>query len=446
MFVCCKIGLSWAIKERIYNKMSNNGNTLNNEDILNTKVKPSFAAILPILVFLVIYLGNGLYFEYVNPVEGKMGFYITSVVVSFGIALIVAFIQNRRLSFDEKIAVCAKGIGDSNITIMLLIFLLAGAFSGLASATGGAVSVANMMLNVIPANFSVPGLFLIACLISMAMGTSVGTISVLSPIALTVAQNGGISVPLCAGAVIGGAMFGDNLSFISDTTIAATKTQGVEMKDKFLTNLKIVLPAAAVTFIIMLFVSLNSEISMVHKYDFSFFLAFPYFLVFILALMGINVFIVLIVGIILFLFTGMGLGGLSYASSFEAMGTGTNSMFETMIVTVLVASISSLIKANGGFAAILNYIRRNFNERRGGMAGIALLTSLMDISTANNTVAIVTAAPLARDISREYGISGKISASLLDTSSCIVQGIIPYGAQLLVASSIMQIRSMSILP
>lgn len=433
-------------KERNYNKMSNNENTLNNEDILNTKVKPSFAAILPILVFLVIYLGNGLYFEYVSPIEGKMGFYITSVVVSFGIALIVAFIQNRRLSFDEKIAVCARGIGDSNITIMLLIFLLAGAFSGLASATGGAVSVANMMLSVIPANFSVPGLFLIACLISMAMGTSVGTISVLSPIALTVAQNGGISVPLCAGAVIGGAMFGDNLSFISDTTIAATKTQGVEMKDKFLTNLKIVLPAAAVTFVIMLFVSLNTEVSVVNKYDFSFFLAFPYFLVFILALMGINVFIVLIVGIILFLFTGMGLGGLSYAASFEAMGAGTNSMFETMIVTILVASISSLIKVNGGFAAILNYIRRNFNERRGGMAGIALLTSLMDISTANNTVAIVTAAPLARDISREYGISGKITASLLDTSSCIVQGIIPYGAQLLVAASIMQISSMSILP
>ena len=303
-----------------------------------------------------------------------------------------------------------------------------------------------MMLSVIPANFSVPGLFLIACLISMAMGTSVGTISVLSPIALTVAQNGGISVPLCAGAVIGGAMFGDNLSFISDTTIAATKTQGVEMKDKFLTNLRIVLPAAAVTFIIMLCVSLNTEVSVVNKYDFSFFLAFPYFLVFILALMGINVFIVLIVGIILFLFTGMGLGGLSYAASFEAMGSGTNSMFETMIVTILVASISSLIKVNGGFAAILNYIRRNFNERRGGMAGIALLTSLMDISTANNTVAIVAAAPLARDISREYGISGKITASLLDTSSCIVQGIIPYGAQLLVAASIMQISSISIVP
>ena len=209
---------------------------------IENKPTPNLKALLPILIFLIIYLGNGIYFEYINPIEGKMGFYIMSVVVAFGISLIVAFLQNRQLTFDEKIHICAQGIGDDNITTMLLIFLLAGAFSGIASAAGGAVSTANMLLNILPARFAVPGLFIIACLISMAMGTSVGTITVLAPIAVVVATNGGLSLPLCIGTVVGGAMFGDNLSVISDTTIAATKTQGIEMKDKFLTNIKIACP------------------------------------------------------------------------------------------------------------------------------------------------------------------------------------------------------------
>ena len=203
------------------------------------KPTSNLKVLLPILIFLIIYLGNGIYFEYINPIEGKMGFYIMSVVVAFGISLIVAFLQNRQLTFDEKIHICAQGIGDDNITTMLLIFLLAGAFSGIASAAGGAVSTANLLLNILPPRFAVPGLFIIACLISMAMGTSVGTITVLAPIAVAVATNGGLSLPLCIGTVVGGAMFGDNLSVISDTTIAATKTQGIEMKDKFLTNIKI---------------------------------------------------------------------------------------------------------------------------------------------------------------------------------------------------------------
>ena len=410
------------------------------------KPTSNLKALLPILIFLIIYLGNGIYFEYINPIEGKMGFYIMSVVVAFGISLIVAFLQNRQLTFDEKIHICAQGIGDDNITTMLLIFLLAGAFSGIASAAGGAVSTANMLLNILPARFAVPGLFIIACLISMAMGTSVGTITVLAPIAVAVATNGGLSLPLCIGTVVGGAMFGDNLSVISDTTIAATKTQGIEMKDKFLTNIKIACPAAILTLIVLIIFSLRSTPTSIGTFEFNVLLALPYFVMLVLALLGINVFVVLLIGILLFLITGVCFGHLDYALAFSSMGDGTAGMFETMIVTLLVASISSLMKAGGGFEAILELIRSHFSGKRGGMLGIALLTAFMDVATANNTVAIVVSAPIAKDISREFNVPAKVTASLLDTCSCIMQGIIPYGAQLLVAASLTGISSFSIVP
>ena len=403
-------------------------------------------ALLPIAIFLVLYLGNGIFFEYIRPVEGEMGFYIISVVVVFGIALIAAFLQNRTLSFEEKIHLCAKGIGDDNITIMLFIFLLSGAFSGIAGAAGGAASTANMLLSVIPPKFAVIGLFVIACLISMAMGTSVGTITVLIPIAAAVAENGAISLPMCVGTVVGGAMFGDNLSFISDTTIAATKTQGVEMKDKFRTNIKLALPAAVMTLILLLFLSVNSNPAPMGSFDFNPVIAAPYFIVLLLALSGMNVFVVLIIGVILYLAVGMISGTLDYVGSLSAMGSGTSGMFETMIVTILVASISALMQAGGGFEAILDFIRKCAKGRKGGMAGIGLLTAFMDIATANNTVAIVIAAPIAKEISDEYGVDGKVTASLLDTCSCIMQGIIPYGAQLLIADSLAGISSLEIIP
>jgi len=425
--------------------MSRNSHT-DRIHVATGKPQPNAKALLPIVIFLVLYLGNGVYFEYLHPIEGKMGFYIISVVVAFGIALIAAFLQNPGLSFDEKIHICAQGIGDDNITVMLLIFLLAGAFSGIASAAGGASSTANMLLNIIPPRFAVSGLFIIACLISMAMGTSVGTITVLVPIAVATAGNAGLSLPLCVGTVVGGAMFGDNLSVISDTTIAATKTQGVEMKDKFLTNIRIALPAAIATLALLIVLSLGGGSAAVGHYEFNVLLALPYFAVLALALLGVNVFIVLIAGILLFLAAGLCLGRLDYASAFLAMGDGTSGMFETMIVTILVASISALMKAHGGFEAILAFIRRHFNGKRGGMLGIALLTGIMDVATANNTVAIVIAAPIAREISEEFGVSGKVTASLLDTCSCIMQGIIPYGAQLLIAASLSGISSFSILP
>jgi len=408
--------------------------------------KGNGAALLPVAVFLVLYLGTGIYFEYISPLEDQMGFYIMSVVVAFSIALVVAFLQNRSKTFEEKIHLCALGIGDDNIVIMLFIFLMAGAFSGIASKAQGAVSTANLLLSVIPSGFALPGLFIIGCFISMAMGTSVGTITVLVPIAAEISKNGNYLLPLCVGTVVGGAMFGDNLSFISDTTIAATKTQGVEMKDKFKTNLKVALPAAVITLAILVVVSFSGRSVNVGQFDYNIFQAAPYFIVLLLALLGINVFLVLGVGIILFAIVGALTGTLTYHSAFVAMGDGTSGMFETMIVAILVASIGALVKENGGFEAILNTIEKHFSSRKGGSWGIVLLTILVDIATANNTIAIVMAAPIARDITEKYGIDPRKTASLLDTSSCVAQGIIPYGAQLLVASSICGISSMSIIP
>ena len=408
--------------------------------------KPNGLALMPIVVFLVLYLGTGIYFEYLHPLEGQMGFYIMSVVVAFSIALIVAFMQNRSLNFDQKIHVCARGIGDDNITIMLFIFLAAGAFGGIAQQAGGAASTANLLLSIIPGQLAIPGLFVIASLISMAMGTSVGTITILVPIAAKAAENGGLPLALCVGTVVGGAMFGDNLSFISDTTIAATKTQGVKMKDKFRTNFRIALPAALATLAILVVLSIRSGSVPMGDFSYNLIQAIPYFIVLILALLGLNVFIVLGIGIVLFVIAGAMTGMLDYVSAFTSMGTGTSGMFETMIVTILVASIGALIKENGGFESILQFIEKHFSGKRGGMFGISLLTALMDVSTANNTVAIVMAAPIAKDISTHYDIEPKKTASLLDTCSCIMQGLIPYGAQLLIASSLAGISSLQIMP
>ena len=413
---------------------------------MNEKKKANGLALLPIVVFLVIYLGVGIYYEYINPIEGSMGFYVMSVVVAFMIALAVAFCQNRELTFDEKIHACAKGIGDDNITIMIFIFLLAGAFSGTASAGGGAESTAHMLLNVIPGNFAIPGLFIIACLVSMAMGTSCGTISVLTPIAVQVAADAGLSLPMCVAAIVGGAMFGDNLSFISDTTIAATKTQGVAMQAKFKENFWIALPAAIATLILLVVICLSGEATPLEHFDFNFWQALPYFVVLIAALCGINVFIVLSGGVILSLITGVATHALTFDTALSSMGEGVSGMFETMTVAILVASLGALMKEFGGFEFILGLIRKGFKGAKGGQLGIGIIVSLMDIATANNTIAIVMAGPLAKDVSEEYGVRPERTASLLDLFSCVWQGIIPYGAQLLIASGLAGIGSISIVP
>ena len=395
--------------------------------------KPARAiALLPIGVFLVLYLGLGIVFEYVLKIE--MGFYNIPIVVAFLAAILVACLQNRALSFDEKLEVMAKGVGDKNIMTMILIFLAAGVFVGVVGRSS-AESVAYFMLAHIPARFAVAVLFVVSCFVSTAMGTSCGTITLIVPIAVAVARTSAFSLPLCIGSVMGGAMFGDNLSFISDTTIAACNTQGCEMKDKFRTNFRIALPAALVTLALILVFSLRSEIGAVEIPEYHLLQTLPYLLVLIGGVAGINVFIVLLTGI----FSGAVIMLATCATHptelLGNMGSGASGMFETIMVTILVSAMCGLIREYGGFEALLGFIKRIFHGQRGGQLGIGLLVGAMDIATANNTVAIVMAGPIAKQMSEEYGISGKKSASLLDTFSCIFQGIIPYGAQMLLAIS-----------
>ena len=395
--------------------------------------KPARAiALLPIGVFLVLYLGLGIVFEYVLKIE--MGFYNIPIVVAFLASILVACLQNRALSFDEKLEVMAKGVGDKNIMTMILIFLAAGVFVGVVGRSS-AESVAYFMLAHIPARFAVAVLFVVSCFVSTAMGTSCGTITLIVPIAVAVARTSCFSLPLCIGSVMGGAMFGDNLSFISDTTIAACNTQGCEMKDKFRTNFRIALPAALVTLALILVFSLRSEIGAVEIPEYHLLQTLPYLLVLIGGVAGINVFVVLLTGIFSGAVIMLATGATHPTELLGNMGSGASGMFETIMVTILVSAMCGLIREYGGFEALLGFIKRIFHGQRGGQLGIGLLVGAMDIATANNTVAIVMAGPIAKQMSEEYGISGKKSASLLDTFSCIFQGIIPYGAQMLLAIS-----------
>lgn len=394
--------------------------------------KPRSIALLPVGVFLVLYLGLGLLFEYWLKID--MGFYNIPIVVIFLAALLVACLQNRGLNLDQKMEVMAKGVGDKNIMTMILIFLASGVFVGV-TGRGSAEAVAYFLLSVTPAWAAVAVLFIAACFVSIAMGTSVGTITLIVPIAVAVASVSGISLPLCIGSVVGGAMFGDNLSFISDTTIAACTTQGCAMKDKFRANFKIALPAAIATLIIILVLSVKDNISQITIPEYNLLLLIPYVLVLIGGVIGINVFVVLLIGIVSGAAITLITGSTDAMSLLGDMGSGASGMFETILVTVLVAAMCGLIREYGGFAALLNLIRKLFRGRIGGRLGVGLLVGAMDIATANNTVAIVMAGPIAKQISEEYDISPKESASLLDTFSCIFQGIIPYGAQMLIAVS-----------
>ena len=394
--------------------------------------KGNALALLPIGIFLILYLGLGILFEYILKIP--MGFYNIPIVVVFLIALLVACLQNRSLSFDEKLNLMGKGIGDKNIVTMILIFMEAGIFVGVVGRSS-AESVAYFTLSLIPARYSVAVLFVVSCFVSLAMGTSVGTITLITPIAAEIAKASGFPVALCAGSVMGGAMFGDNLSFISDTTIAACNGQGCEMKDKFRENIAIALPAALLTLIFILVLSLRSGIGSVELKDYSLVQIVPYLLVLIGGIVGINVFVVLLIGILsgsmIMLFTG----AIPATGLLSSMGSGAAGMFETTMVAILVSAICALIRENGGFDALLSWIYRVFRGKKGGQLGMGLLVGIMDIATANNTVAIVMANPIAAEMSGNYGISKRKAASLLDTFSCVFQGIIPYGAQMLVAIS-----------
>ena len=392
---------------------------------------------LPIGVFLVIFLGSGI-------LTGD--FYAMPAIVAFLIALAVAFLQNRDLDFAQKIAIVSKGVGDENIITMCLIFLCAGAFSGAVTAAGGVDSTVNLGLSILPAKVAVAGLFVIGCFISVSMGTSMGTIAALAPIAAGISEKTGFGLAICIGAVVCGAMFGDNLSMISDTTIAAVKTQGCEMKDKFRENFLIVLPAALITVVLFFVTTMHGDFELTEELTYSIWRVVPYILVLVGALIGINVFVVLLGGTVVSLIVGLATGSLTPATMFSAVGEGVTGMYDITVISIVVACIVSLVREAGGIHFILNLIRRRIRSSRGAEAGIAGLALLVDLCTANNTVAIVMSGPIAKEISEEFDVSSRRSASLLDIFTSVGQGLIPYGAQLLSAASLTGLTPFEILP
>lgn len=403
-------------------------------------------ALLPIGVFLVVFLGSGV-------LTGD--FYAMPAIVAFLIALCVAFIQNRKVSFNEKLAIIAKGAGDENIITMSLIFLCAGGFSGAVTAAGGVESTVNLGLSVLPSHFAVVGLFIIGCFISVSMGTSMGTIAALAPIAVGISEKTEFPIAICIGAVLCGAMFGDNLSMISDTTIAAVKTQGCEMKDKFRENFFIVLPAAIITIVLFLVITRNGEFHISEELTYNFFRVIPYILVLVGALIGMNVFVVLIGGTVISLLIGVFTGAILPNQIFLAVGGGVINgeniggvmgMYDITVISIVVACIVSLVKENGGIRYILGFIRTRIKGEKGAELGIASLALLVDMCTANNTVAIVMSGPIAKEISDEFEVDKKRSASLLDIFSSVGQGLIPYGAQLLTAAALTGLTPFDIMP
>ena len=394
-------------------------------------------ALLPIGVFLLIFIGSGI-------ITGD--FYSMPAIVGFLIALIVAFMQNKKLSFVQKLHMASKGAGDENILTMCLIFLAAGAFSGAVRASGGVESTVNLGLSILPGGMAIAGLFVIGCFISISMGTSVGTITALAPIAAGISEKTGFPMAICAAAVVCGAMFGDNLSIISDTTIAAVKTQGCDMRDKFRENFKIILPAAIITLGLFLFLGQTDEFHIEGSLDYNLLKVVPYLVVLFGAVSGVNVFVILIIGTALSMLVGLATGTFTAAKMFTHVGTGIYSMYDITVISIVVACIITLVKDYGGIEFVLNFIKSRISDAKGGELGIASLALLVDLCTANNTVAIVMAGPIAKDISEEFGVTPRRSASLLDMFSSMGQGLIPYGAQLLAAASLTGLTPFDIIP
>lgn len=393
----------------------------------NKRGQGSALALLPLGVFLVLFIGSGI-------ISGD--FYKMSTLVAFIISTGVAFLFNRKVDFNTKMEVFCKGGGNKDIILMLIIFLFAGAFSGVAKAMGGADSVVNLGLSVLPANLLVTGLFVIGCFISISMGTSVGTIAAIGTIGVAIAEKTGMPSALVLGAVVGGAMFGDNLSMISDTTIAATRTQGCEMRDKFKTNFKIVMPAAILTIIILIMMTKNAGMVEIDTLEYSFIKIVPYLAVIIAALCGLNVMIILTAGIVIAGIIGLASGSFNIVGLCTSIASGAMGMSELIIISLMIAGTIAIIKENGGIDFILNIGLKKFKNKRDAELGIAALVSFVDICTANNTIAIVSTGPIAKDISDEFELEPKRVAGILDMFSCVFQGIIPHGAQLISAAGI----------
>lgn len=394
----------------------------------SSRLGSSWLSLSPLLVFLLLYLVVSIILN---------DFYKMPLTVAFLLSSIYAVAITRHLPLSERIARFSQGAGNRNVLLMVWIFVLAGAFAHTAKTMGAIDATVNLTLHILPDSMLLPGLFLAACFISLSVGTSVGTVVALTPMAVGVAQQTGSSMPLIVAAVVGGAFFGDNLSFISDTTIVATQTQGCQMRDKFMANIRIVLPAALVVF--GLYVLLGFDVQAPTTLpSLEWGKVIPYITVLITAIMGVNVMVVLLIGLVLAGVIGILYGSFDLWGWLAAMADGmlNRDMDELIIVTLLAAGMLELIRENGGVDYLASRITRRVGSKRGAELSIAGLSLMADICTANNTVAIITTGPIARDLSTRFGVDPRKSASILDTFSCLGQGLIPYGAQLLMASAL----------
>lgn len=399
-------------------------------------IKKRMLSLLPLITFIVIYLG-------ISIVMGD--FYKVPITVAFLISSIVSILTYRNKPIKKRMKVFSQGASSENMMLMIWIFILAGAFATTAKDIGSIDSTVNFALQFMPAEMLMAGLFIAACFISISVGTSVGTVVALVPIASGLATTTGTSVAMMTGVVVGGALFGDNMSFISDTTVVATQTQGCKMSDKFRANLYIAAPAALA--ILILYIILGTHVELPAKaLTVDYVKVLPYLAVLVLAAYGINVMVVLIIGILLSGIIGMTSGVFDVFGWMKSMSNGILNMSELIIVTMLAGGMLEIVRRNGGIDLIINSITRHINGRRGGEFAIAFLTVIVDICTANNTVAIITVGPIAHQIAERFNIDPRRSASLLDTFACFAQGIIPYGAQLLMAGGLASIAPAEIIP
>ncbi|MBO7641132.1 MAG: Na+/H+ antiporter NhaC family protein [Bacteroidales bacterium] len=392
-------------------------------------------ALSPLVVFLALYLVSSLIAK---------DFYKIPVASAFLLASIYAILVSRGGKMDRKIAVFSRGAGDKNVLLMIWIFVLAGAFASTAKAIGSIEATVNLTLMILPGKLILAGLFLAACFISMAIGTSVGTIVALVPIAAGIAAQTGMSLAMTTALIVGGAFFGDNLSFISDTTIAATRTQGVSMADKFKANIWLAAPAALIVTGIYIFMGWNMNLTPAVE-PVQWVKLIPYLSVIVMAIAGVNVLTVLSIGLALNAILGFSLGELDWTGFLVAVGDGIAGMGDLIIVTMLAGGMLEVIRYNGGIDWIIRVLTSRIRGKRGAELSIAALVALANLCTANNTIAIITTGSMARDITDRFSLDPRKSASILDTFSCIIQGIIPYGAQLLMASGLAGISAAAII-
>ena len=398
----------------------------------NEKIKPSGKALIPFAVFIFLYLGVGIILEASGT---EMAFYQLPAPVAIIVGVVVAFIIFKG-SIEEKFSQFAKGCGNENILIMCFIYLFAGAFATVAKSMGGVDSTVNLGLSFIPAQYITAGLFVISAFISVATGTSMGTISTVAPIAIATAEKAGLNMTLIVAAIIGGAMFGDNLSVISDTTIAATRTQNCELKDKFKVNFYIALPAAVLTFVLLIVFGKPETIVPIQKLDYNLVKVIPYILVLGLAISGFNVFLTLGVGTVVAGIVGIAYGDLTPLTFAQNIYAGFTGMNEIFLLSMFTGGLAHMVTQHGGLQWILEKIQSVVKSEKSAQIGISAIAAAADMAVANNTVAIIITGPIAKELSKKYKVDPRKSASLLDIWTCIFQGFIPYGAQILLAGSL----------